>query len=100
MQAKNSLLFSNNTTWCKKESASLFDVTMGSFDGAETCELVGSFLLSKLPVEYGNDIGLYRDDGVAAFDKTPREIEYIKKQTCKVFNDHKLNLASMLTRNA
>ena len=25
-----------------------FDVTMGSFDGAETCELVGLFLLFQL----------------------------------------------------
>ena len=42
----------------KKTTKSLFDVTMGSFDGAETCELVGSYLLSKLAPEYGNDIGL------------------------------------------
>ena len=31
---------------------------MGSFDGAETCELVGAYLLSQLSAEYGNDIGL------------------------------------------
>ena len=86
MQAKRSLLFSRNTTWCKKTTKSLFDVTMGSFDGAETCELVGSYLLSKLAPEYGNDIGLYRDDGLAAFNKTPRETENIKKHICKVFS--------------
>jgi hypothetical protein len=45
MQANKSVLFSRNQTWCKKGSDSLFDVTMGSFDGAETCELVGLFLL-------------------------------------------------------
>ena len=61
---------------------------MGSFDGAETCELVGSYLLSKLAPEYGNDIGLYRDDGLAASNKTPRETENIKKHICKVFSDH------------
>ena len=38
VQAKNSLLFDKNVAGCKKESNSLFDVTMGSFDGAETCE--------------------------------------------------------------
>ena len=65
---------------------------MGSFDGAETCELVGSFLLSKLKPFCGNDIGLYRDDGLAAFDKTPREIECIKKQICSTFNDHNLKI--------
>ena len=36
----------------------VFDVTIGSFDGAETCELVGSFLLSKITHVCGNDIGL------------------------------------------
>ena len=93
MQAKKSVLFSRNQTWRKKESDSLFDVTMGSFDGAETCELVGLFQLSKLPPEYRNDIGLYRDDGLAAFDKQPRAIENIKKQICRTFiNEHNLKI--------
>ena len=73
-------------------SSSNFDVTMGSFDGAETCELVGSYLLSHLPTAYRNDIGLYRDDGLGAFNALPREIEKIKKEICKVFNDNKLKL--------
>ena len=65
---------------------------MGSFDGAETCELVGAYLLSQLPTEYGNDIRLYRDDGLAAFHKPPRDIENIKKQICKVFSDNNLKI--------
>ncbi len=41
---------------------------MGSFDGAEICELIGLFILNKLATKYGNDnIGLYRDDGLAIF---------------------------------
>lgn len=49
----------------KKENES-FDVTMGSYDGAEVCELVGLFILSKLTNVAGMDsIGLYRDDGLA-----------------------------------
>ena len=51
-----------------------------------------SYLLSKLSPEYGNKIGLYRDDGLAAFDVTPREIENIKKKICKTFSDHNLKL--------
>ena len=39
-----------------------------------------------------NDIGLYRDDGLAAFDKPPREIENIKKDISKVFNDNNLKI--------
>jgi hypothetical protein len=67
---------------------------MDSFDGAETCELVGSYLLSQLTAEYGNDVGLYRDDGLAAFDKTPREIETIKKSICKVFSNNNLKITN------
>ena len=33
--ARKSLLFSNGETWKKKNGQGLFDVTMGSFDGAE-----------------------------------------------------------------
>ena len=40
----------------------------------------------------GNNIGLYRDDGLAALNKTPREIENIKKHICKTFKEHGLNL--------
>ena len=42
--ARKSLLFNKQQIWIKKESG-LFDVTMGAYDGAEVCELVGSFLL-------------------------------------------------------
>ena len=65
---------------------------MGSFDGAETCELVGSYLLSKLTPEYGNDIGLYRDDGLAAFNETPKQMENVKKHICKIFSEHNLKI--------
>ena len=34
----------------------------------------------------------YRDDGLAALNKTPWEIENIKKQICTIFNDHNLRL--------
>ena len=47
MHARKSLLFDRGTTWTKNGD-SLFDVTMGSFDGAEVCELVGIYLLSQM----------------------------------------------------
>ena len=78
IQAKNSLLTNIQQQWQKK-SSSTFDVTMGSFDGAETCELVGGFLLSQLQTKFGDKIGLYRDDGLAVTDTTPRMTENIKK---------------------
>ena len=70
----------------------MFDVTMGSFDGAETCEVVGSYLLSILKKKFGDCIGLYRDDGLAAFKKTPQQLEKIKKQICKIFSDNGLRI--------
>ena len=45
MQTKQSLLYNDQTAWCMKNSN--FDVTMGSFGGAETCELVGLYMLSQ-----------------------------------------------------
>ena len=80
LHAKWSLLFNDNCPWEKKSANNLFDVTMGSFDGAETCELVGCFLLPLLTKKYGQNIGLYRDDGLAAFNGTPQEIEKINQR--------------------
>ena len=70
--ARKSLLFKNGGAWMKRDKDSAFDVTMGSYDGAEVCELVGVFLLNKLsPVLGRTDSGLYRDDGLAALKRTP-----------------------------
>ena len=54
---------------------------MGAFDGAEICELVGTYLLSILAEKYPKeDIGLYRDDGLAVFkNKSGPQLERIKK---------------------
>ena len=61
--ARKSLLFNKQQTWIKKESG-LVDVTMGAYDGAEVCELVGSFLLYALSLKYNKtNIGLHGDDG-------------------------------------
>ena len=92
LHAKRSLLFSDNCPWEKKSANNQFDVTMGSFDGAETCELVGCYLLSLLTKKYGQNIGLYREDGLAAFSVKPREMEKIKKGICKVFRDNDLKI--------
>ena len=64
-------LFKDGQPWVKKENSNMFDVTMGSFDGAEVCELVDVYLLHQLS-EYNNpaSIGLYRNDGLAVFNST------------------------------
>ena len=61
INSKHSLLFSKRQPWEKRNSTSNFDVIMGSYDGAETCELVGCYLLSQLKQIPGIEIGLYRD---------------------------------------
>ncbi|KAJ8045965.1 hypothetical protein HOLleu_09094 [Holothuria leucospilota] len=63
---------------------------MGSYDGAECCELVVAYLLSQLEPLYGNSIGLYRDDGLAVFNEPPRKIEQIKKNICDIFKKNGL----------
>ena len=61
-----SLLFFDTKTWNKKLTDSCFDVTMGSFDGAEICELVGLYIQSKLGKTLPkSSFGLCRDDGIA-----------------------------------
>ena len=42
--AQKSLLFHSNQPWIKRDS-NTFEVTMGAYDGAEICELVGVFML-------------------------------------------------------
>ena len=45
MHCRKSLLFNNLDIWTKKEGNKNFDVTIGSFDGTEICELVGLYIL-------------------------------------------------------
>ena len=90
IHAKKSVLIHKQEAWQKKGDTT-FDVTMGSYDGAETCELVGSFLLSQLQ-NLNTSIGLYRDDGLAISSATPRDTENIKKEICRVFNQNGLRI--------
>ena len=55
----NNIETRNNSTFITFD-VDLFDVTMGSYDGAETCELVGTYIPSAIN---NMIIGLYRDDG-------------------------------------
>jgi hypothetical protein len=64
---------------------------MGSFDGAECCELVGLYLLSQLQ-HIDIDVGLYRDNGLAICSKTPNEVDDIKKEICHIFTVNGLNI--------
>ena len=64
---------------------------MGSFDGAESCDLVGLYLLSQL-ADLNLKCGLYRDDGLAVSNKTKRQNEGLKKQICEIFRKNNLKI--------
>ena len=68
--------------YLKKSTNNCFDVTMGSYDGAEVCELVGLYILDELSKFLNkNDVGLYRDDGLIVLkNKNGHESDKIKKK--------------------
>lgn len=48
---------------------------MGAYDGAEVAELIGFVLLGELKDSIGElDVGLYRDDGLAALKRLEPEL--------------------------
>ena len=85
IHSKRSLLYHQNSPWTKKNSDSMFDVTMGSYDGAETCELIGVYMLSLIATQFRDEVGFYRDDGLAVCKATPREIEKNKARSQQGF---------------
>ena len=91
MASKTSLLFDTEKTVWKKRGPIDFDITMGAYDGAETCDLVVLYLLSKvqhLPI----NIGAYKDDWLAVSSQTTRQIELVKQKIAKIFKDNGLSL--------
>ena len=54
LHSRKSLLFTDQQAWVKKSGDPEFDVTMGSYDGAEICELVGLFILHSLSAATGS----------------------------------------------
>ena len=67
---------------------------MGSYDGAEVCELAGLFMLNVLPKKFDKDnIGLYRDDGLSVFKNHNGHQNYkVRKEMIDLFKQHHLNV--------
>ena len=103
--SRKSLLFHGSECWIKKNN-DLFDVTMGAFDGAEVCELVGLYLLSKIKdIIPQRQVGLYRDDGLGAIpnangpklDRIRKKLhECFKKENLKIVVDINMSLVDFL----
>ena len=83
------LLFVRGKPWVKRRSE--WDVTMGSFDGAEVCELTGLFMLDQLK-QTNLDLGLYRDDGLGVTNLQGRPLEAKRQQIQQIFRQHDLRV--------
>ena len=87
MQGKR-YCFIQEEPWMKRNREEEFDVPMGCHDGAEICELVGTFILNKISpiMQEENNVGFYRDDGLSIFRNLLRpNIERKKKEIIKSF---------------
>ena len=77
--------------WVKKGDTN-FDIGMGAYHGAQACEIVGLFMLSRL-VELPNfQPILYRDDGLGITQSTGRQTEKLRQAIIKVFKEQDLNI--------
>ena len=77
-----------------KKDNSDFNITMGSYDGAEVCELVGLYIQDILTKEFHhNKIGLHRGDGFGCFENlSGPESEKVKKKSCEIFKESGLSI--------
>ena len=84
--AKQTLLYHDNEAWTKKGDSGQFDVGQGSWDGAETSELVGLLILHMIKTVC-QDLSLYRDDGLGILGNSPRLAERAKQKLCQLFSE-------------
>ena len=96
--ARESFLFKNGIPYVKKGTNGRFDVTMGSWDGAEVSELCGIYLLDRLisndsPFEKSSVI-LYRDDGLSVAEGTDRTRNQIRKRIEAIFQNKGLKITT------
>ena len=80
----------------QKENGNLYDVTMGSYNGAEICELVGLYLLHELNKNIKDQhLRLYRHDGLAIINnKSGPIIERINKNISTIFQNNGLKITT------
>ena len=67
---------------------------MGSYDGAEICELVGLYLLNQLSTVIDkSSVGLYRDDGLAAINnENGPKLDRVSKDIIALFKEKGLSI--------
>ena len=97
MLSRRTLLHdSKGNMWTRKKTTKQFDVSMGVFDGAEVCELIGLCIISTINESINSvSIGLYRDDGLAVLKSaTGSESERMRKRLIRTFQDNGISITS------
>ena len=90
IQTCRAAVLSEGQTWVKKgpRNEERFSVTMGSYSGAEVCEVVTLHLLYQI-VEAGlmsrQQVGGFRDDLLGVTRATPRQGDILKKKMHELF---------------
>ena len=98
LAARKSFLYHEDEPWVKTNSED-FDIPMGSYDGAECCEIVGAYLLHSITLKsngilHRESCGIYRDDGLAVVQGGTSECEHISKKLRKLFLKHDLRITT------
>ena len=97
-QSIETFLFKNDDPLTKNKG--VFDCAMGSYDGAETCEVIGLYLLYKLTegkhsLFKKEAIGIYRDDGLSVVKIRGRPgivLEALKQKVTQIFKKEGLDI--------
>ena len=86
---RKSLLCNNNEPWKKKNTEICFDVTMGNFDAADICELVGIHILSILSNKLDKQsTGFYRDYELVLLRNTSKQkTDRLRKDVIVIFKN-------------
>ena len=94
MKSKKSYLFTSNIPWVKKGQDN-FDIGMGAWDGAESCDIVGLYILDQLKNRIkGFENGVYRDDALGVVETTNRNAEKIRQKIVVIMKDMGLKITS------
>jgi hypothetical protein len=69
-----------------------FDVGMGAYHGAQICELVGLFMMSKLAHIKDMSLITYRDDVLGITRATSRHQEKMRQMIVRTFSEYGLKV--------
>ena len=94
MHSRKTLLFWQDSTWVKKEGDEDFDISMGCYDDAKICKVVGIYMQNKLcKLMNKKDFGLYRDDRLGILRNTSGpEANRRGKSIIKIFKECGLSI--------